>query len=70
MGRESSEAILAQTTRYHATAVGDSSVRHTLLEVQKLESIAITRSQIGVCHPTLRDCHNDPSGPLLYGFSR
>ena len=44
MGRESSEAILAQTTRYHATAVGDSPVRHTLLEVQKLESIAITRS--------------------------
>jgi len=65
-----SDAILAQMTRCHSTTIEDSPVRHTLLEGNNLESqLPLIRSHFGVCHPTLRDCDADLSGPLLYGFS-
>ena len=64
------DAILAQTSRCHSTAIGDSPDGGTRLEGGKPESITVTRSQIGVCHPTLCDCGADPSGPLLYTFFR
>ena len=49
---------------------GDSLVFRMLLGGDKLEPIIVTRSQVGVCQPTLRNRDADTTGSLLQSFSR